>query len=366
MQVKRQLAIPGGLLTATNVTLDEHGGRARARQAFVGAERFSNRRVCMQGVNVSVSLGLGLLLVIGNLSMAAAQQEPMKANLVSENASGVTGSAMLTDLGGGKVRVAIEATGTGPDPRPAHIHEGRCANDNSMGMGTAMDPARPEYVLNTLVNGVSTTDLAIPMSDLLAVPHVINIHKSEDEIGFYIACADIASAQPQQVQLPLMQRPVIDNLVSENASGVTGSATLTDLGGGKVRIAIEATGTGPDPRPAHIHEGQCANDTGNTSMGMGMGTTTDPARPEYVLNTLVNGVSTTDLAIPMSDLLAVPHVINIHKSEDEIGFYIACADIASAQPQQVQLPLMQRPEIDNLVSENASGVTGSATLTDLG
>src|SRR5579859_669770 len=198
MQVKRQLAIPGGLLTATNVTLDEHGGRARARQAFVGAERFSNRRVCMQGVNVSVSLGLGLLLVIGNLSMAAAQQEPVIDNLVSENASGVTGSATLTDLGGGKVRIAIEATGTGPDPRPAHIHEGQCANDTGntsmgMGMGTTTDPARPEYVLNTLVNGVSTTDLAIPMSDLLAVPHDVNIHKSEDELGLYIACADLVA-----------------------------------------------------------------------------------------------------------------------------------------------------------------------------
>jgi nucleoid-associated protein YgaU len=101
---------------------------------------------------------------------------------------------MLTDLGGGKVRVEIHANDAGSDPRPAHIHEGQCMNDlASMGMGMGPDAARPEYVLTTLVNGASTTDLSLSMSDLLAVPHAINVHKSADEIGFYIACADVVA-----------------------------------------------------------------------------------------------------------------------------------------------------------------------------
>jgi len=148
----------------------------------------------MRRVKVLVSIGVGVLLVIGNVSFAAAQQQPITVNLVSENGSGVTGSAMLTDLGGGKVRVEIHVNGAGSDLRPAHIHEGQCMNDSaSMGMGMGQDTARPEYLLTTLVNGASTTDLSLPMSALLAMPHVINVHKSAEEIGFYIACADVVA-----------------------------------------------------------------------------------------------------------------------------------------------------------------------------
>ena len=149
----------------------------------------------MRQTNVLVSIGLAWLLAIGNFSMVAAQQQqPITVNLVSENGSGVTGSAIVTDLGSGRVRVEIRASGAGSEPRPAHIHEGQCLNDPaSMGMGMGQDSARPEYVLTTLANGASTTDLALSMSDLLAVPHAINVHKSADEIGFYIACADVVS-----------------------------------------------------------------------------------------------------------------------------------------------------------------------------
>src|SRR5260370_1049172 len=106
-----------------------------------------------------VSIGLAWLLVIGNFSTAAAQQQQqITVKLVSENGSGVTGSAIVTDLGGGRVRVEIRASGAGSEPRPAHIHEGQCLNDPGgmgMGMGMGQDPARPEYVLNTLANGAS-------------------------------------------------------------------------------------------------------------------------------------------------------------------------------------------------------------------
>ena len=64
---------------------------------------------------------------------------------------------------------------------------------NSASMGMGQDPARPEYVLTTLVDGASITDVPIAMSDVLAMPLVINVHRSSDEIGFYIACADVVA-----------------------------------------------------------------------------------------------------------------------------------------------------------------------------
>ena len=100
----------------------------------------------------------------------------------------------------------------------------------------------------------------------------------------------------------------------QNGSGISGSATLTDLPNGQTRVDIAVTGfQGGTPSPAHIHLGTCA--------------TLNPAIL-YPLTDVVGGKSTTVVNVTTAALLAQPHAINLHKSAQEATVYVACGTIA--------------------------------------
>jgi len=104
----------------------------------------------------------------------------------------------------------------------------------------------------------------------------------------------------------------------QNGSGISGTATLTDLGNGQTRVDISVTGfQGGTPSPAHIHLGTCA--------------TLNPA-VLYPLTDVVNGTSTTTVNVTTATLLAQPHAINIHKSAQEATVYVGCGTIAARAP----------------------------------
>jgi len=135
------------------------------------------------------ALVLALVVLAGfwGLPSVGAQGQTLTVQLGSQNNSGVTGTATLTDLGGGKMRVEIHANGAGAGPQPAHIHEGTCAQ---------LNPA-PQFALNNVVNGSSTTDVDGSLATVMSAPHAIHMHKSPDELPVYVACADIkATGQP--------------------------------------------------------------------------------------------------------------------------------------------------------------------------
>jgi Cu/Zn superoxide dismutase len=160
---------------------------------------------------------LGLLLALGVTPIVVAQGQSITVDLASQNNSGVTGSATLTDLGGGKLRVQIRANGSGPGPQPAHIHEGSCAQ---------LNPA-PKFPLADVVNGTSTTEVDGSLQTLLATPHAIHMHKSPDELPIYVACADIRmTGQPST--LPR---------AGDASSGTTMAAGVAAIG-----IVLIATG----------------------------------------------------------------------------------------------------------------------------
>lgn len=103
------------------------------------------------------------------------------------------------------------------------------------------------------------------------------------------------------------------DLAPQNDSGVSGTATFTDLGDGKTRVVIAATDTaGAPPRPAHVHAGTCAD--------------LDPA-PAWGLLDVTDGASETVLATPLSEMLAGDFAVNMHRSVDNLDAYIACGDI---------------------------------------
>jgi hypothetical protein len=131
-----------------------------------------------------ITLGCGLVATATMAPLASAQGQGLTLNLTPQNNSGISGTATLTDLCGGKTRVALQVNGAGAGPEPAHIHPGSCAQ---------LDPA-PAFTLNNVVNGSSTTDVDTSLQQLLAGQFAVHMHKSQDEITVYIACADIARA----------------------------------------------------------------------------------------------------------------------------------------------------------------------------
>jgi LPXTG-motif cell wall-anchored protein len=144
-----------------------------------------------------------------------------------------------------------------------------------------------------------------------------------------------ASAVAQAQTLTVTMNP-------QNNSGVTGTATFTDLGGGHTRVALQVSGAGAGPQPAHIHPGTCAS--------------LDPT-PAFVLTSVTNGSSTTDVNTSFQQLIDGQFAIHLHKSNDELTTYVSCADIIqSGQPRNL-------PNTGDLGTDWAAAV---AILTGIG
>ncbi len=137
-----------------------------------------------RGCALILTIAFGLVGVLATTSVAGAQGQSVTLNLVSQNNSGISGTATLTDLGGGKMRAEIRVTGAEAGPQPAHIHGGSC---------TQLDPA-PRFPLTPVTNGASVTDVEGTLQQVTAAPHAIHLHKSPEELPIYVACADITPA----------------------------------------------------------------------------------------------------------------------------------------------------------------------------
>jgi plastocyanin len=80
-------------------------------------------------------------------------------------------------------------------PHPAHIHSGTCDH-----LGDIVAPLSDVTELTAgevfgaqtaVLVKESATDVALPLGNILAAPHAINIHESAEAIQNYIACGDI-------------------------------------------------------------------------------------------------------------------------------------------------------------------------------
>lgn len=136
---------------------------------------------------------------------------------------------------------------TGDTPRPAHIHAGTCDTLGEVVVplnelsgtfvgGTPMAGsdmmASPEAGMGIDQMGMmrqgSETTVELPLDDILAGEHAINVHESADNIGNYIACGDITgTATDGQLTIQLNEL---------NGSGYSGEATLVDNGDGTTTV----------------------------------------------------------------------------------------------------------------------------------
>jgi hypothetical protein len=107
-------------------------------------------------------------------------------------------------------------------------------------------------------------------------------------------------------------REITVDLVEQNASGQSGTVTLSRQGD-KTQVVIESFSPfGRVPQPAHIHKGTCAN--------------LDPA-PAYPLPSLVDGIAGDTVNVSLDELLDGEYAVNVHRSAAEADLYTACADI---------------------------------------
>jgi hypothetical protein len=135
----------------------------------------------------TLCVGLALTPCLAGDIALARQDAANEANvqLTELNNSGVSGFASLVAKGN-RTQVSMNVLGVLGD-NPTHIHQGTCSD---------LDP-NPQFPLTNIVlpsstlTGTSDTLVDVPLEDLLSSPHLILIHKSQKDIGTYLACGNI-------------------------------------------------------------------------------------------------------------------------------------------------------------------------------
>ena len=125
--------------------------------------------------------GASVVLIVVELVACAAPAATRTVQLETLNASGVSGTVTLTEAGDSRTQVLVSVDpGANPD-MPAHIHPGSCEN---------LQP-QPKYPLQNVVDGSSTTIVPAGLAELTAGDLAVNLHRSNEDLGTYTACADL-------------------------------------------------------------------------------------------------------------------------------------------------------------------------------
>jgi hypothetical protein len=142
------------------------------------------RRATVAATVVLVLLGAGC----GSSSSSGSENESadeVVVTLAEQNGSAESGTATLT-AEGDRTRVVLELQSRSATPvaapQPAHIHNGSCEK---------LDPV-PEYGLNDVEGGKSTSTVDVRLDDLLVQDVVINVHESAENAERYVACGVVS------------------------------------------------------------------------------------------------------------------------------------------------------------------------------
>jgi hypothetical protein len=113
----------------------------------------------------------------------AAEEGVASVALLTQNDSGVTGTAVLTAQGE-QTLVSIVLSGAVTGGHIAHLHDGSCAA-----------PGELTITLNPVEStGVSETLVDIPLANLLNDGYFINVHQSEANWDTWLVCGDLSTA----------------------------------------------------------------------------------------------------------------------------------------------------------------------------
>jgi hypothetical protein len=103
-------------------------------------------------------------------------------------------------------------------------------------------------------------------------------------------------------------------LAEQGGSGQSGTATLTEVDGGKTRIVIELSNPPAKQQPSHVHPGSCD----------------DLGPPVAGLSNVVDGKAETVVDMSLDELRTGELVVHAHKSAQEYDTSVACAPIPAA------------------------------------
>jgi plastocyanin len=166
------------------------------------------------------ALGAGSALAVTVvLAASVAAQSPAASPMESPAASPVGSTAASPAASLGDITNVAH---------PAHIHTGSCAN-----LGDIVAPLNDVALVGGSDRvGASVTPVDMKIADILASPHAIMAHASAENLGAYIACADL-KGDPSAKQLVVA-------LDQQNNSGFAGVAFLEEVSG-KTEVDLSLT-----------------------------------------------------------------------------------------------------------------------------
>lgn len=121
------------------------------------------------------------LVLLAATACSTAAERTERLQLETLNDSGVTGTVTLVEVSAERTRVEIMVEAAGHASMPAHIHPGTC---------DGLVP-QPEHPLENVVGGVSVTEVAASIDELLQGGRALNLHRSNAEMEIYTACVDL-------------------------------------------------------------------------------------------------------------------------------------------------------------------------------
>jgi len=157
----------------------------------------------------------------------------------------VAAALLLGIVGAGRAQDATPTAGEDAAPGyPNHFHAGTCANLTPEPAIALADLQFPDWVAALSAEGdestevvvpepdefgnapipaaVATTEVAVPLADIVAGKHAINVHDAADP-SLYIACGNVGGVPDERGDLFI-------GLGEQNDSGYTGAAWLHDNG----------------------------------------------------------------------------------------------------------------------------------------
>lgn len=178
----------------------------------------------------------------------------IQVKFTEQNGSGVSGQAVLTQIGTSTVKVIVNTTGKPSGiAQPAHIHVGSCPN-----------PGAVKYPLTSIDRGASQTEIQTTLSALLTeLPLAINVHKSAAETGTLVACGDITAERGMMQSGGMIEEK---GMMDEKKGGSMMNEAKEEMGSMmKEEMTVRYGANGFSPRILNIKVGQVVrfvNETG--------------------------------------------------------------------------------------------------------
>ena len=101
-------------------------------------------------------------------------------NIVAIGSSGVSGTATLSDIGGGRTMVVIKVDANYNLDMPSMIAGGPCSHIDETTVWSLADTR----------GGVGTSIVTVALADLIKSPNNVHLHPAGDDMS-YAACGDI-------------------------------------------------------------------------------------------------------------------------------------------------------------------------------